>query len=110
MYDLDETGQSVIHLIGEALVHKRILQENPCYESSEGFTNDVFLLEPFDWDYESKPNFIYFGEEDLIIEWHRDITRAAYMNYEEVSFDDWMMILNDCLDSIGLWDGDEDEG
>lgn len=80
-----------------------------------GFENDTFIIRPYDWSdedeeesgRESLPNFEY-KPTGFSISWYKYALRGAEMK-PEISWQEYLYIIKDCIDTIQVSRKDEQE-
>ena len=84
--------------------------EYGCFQGNDGiFENEVFAIRPYYWGNDeeemAKPNFVY-KPDNLEIRWYKYPLRDSYSN-QELTVDDFKVILNNCEKSINIKDMEE---
>ena len=80
--------------------------DSPFANTGNKYKNEVFELEAFKWDDKTKQPF-NFKWKDLEISWYKYLGRGTTVN-REITPDEGVKMLNECLASIGkIWGLDD---
>lgn len=95
---LDKAHVSVCGYVEDNIPEKFIK-----YVDGRAFENEIFRINPFDYDVDSDnalPNFIY-KPTGYAIKWYKHALRASYAN-KNITFKEFDRIIIDCLKSLDI--------